>query len=172
MCRFLSKEIYGDIAQFRLDNAAERGTKVHKACEVLDKYGTVEVENDILPYIQAYINFRKEHNVKWDKIEFPASHPTLQYAGTIDRYGMVDGAPTILDIKSSYAVHKPLCLAQLNLYRLLLEAAGMKVERLYILHLKPDGTYKLIPFDINDDVPNALLTLHNLMKKKRRKKNA
>ena len=39
LTRFISREVYGDVAQFRLDNAAERGTKVHKLTEALDKYG-------------------------------------------------------------------------------------------------------------------------------------
>jgi hypothetical protein len=170
LCRFISREVYGDVAQFRLDNAAERGTKIHKACEVLDKYGTAEVESDILPYLQAYLQFRKDHSVKWDKVEYQSYHPALHYAGTIDRYGVVDGSATLLDIKSSSALQKALGVAQLNLYRMMLEAAGLTVERLYILHLKPDGKYRLAPFDIDNDVPMSLLTLHKLMQKKPRKK--
>ena len=50
LCRFLSREIYGDVAQWRLDNAADRGTAVHKACESLDKFGSVDVQDAILPY--------------------------------------------------------------------------------------------------------------------------
>ena len=38
----------------------------------------------------------------------------------------------------------------------------------YINELKKDGTYKLIRFEENDAVPMALLTLHGLLKKKRR----
>jgi hypothetical protein len=170
LCRFISREVYGDIAQFRLDNAAERGTNIHKACEVLDKYGSVDVESDILPYIQAYLLFRKEHSVQWEKIEFQTYHPTLSYAGTIDRYGTVDGVPTLLDIKSSSTIHKPLYCAQLNLYRMMLEARKIAVERLSVLHLKSDGKYRIVPFERNEDVPSALLTLHALTKKKPRKK--
>jgi hypothetical protein len=43
------------------------------------------------------------------------------------------------------------------------------VEQLMILHLKKDGTYQLIRFEENDAVPMALLTLHGLLKPKRRK---
>jgi hypothetical protein len=172
LCRFLSREIYGDVTQFTLDKAADRGTKVHKACEILDLYGKAEVSEDILPYIQAYLKFRREHEVKWDKVEHSTYHATDRYAGTIDRAGTVDGKQCIVDIKTTYNVHKPLALAQLNLYRRMLEQDGeWKADALYILHLDKNGEYKLLPFDRNDDVPNALLTLHNLMKKKRRKKN-
>lgn len=170
LCRFLSREIYGDLCQWRLDNAAERGTKVHKACEILDKYGSVDVSDDILPYVQAYLSFRREHDVAWDKIEFAAHHPEDGYAGTVDRFGTLDGRAALVDIKSSHAVHKPLCAAQLNLYRRMLHAAGIRVDILYILHLKPDASYKLIPFEADDALPTALLTLHKTLKKKRRKK--
>lgn len=170
LCRFLSREIYGEIAQWRLDQAAERGTAVHKACEILDKNGTVDVQDGILPYIQAYLQFRKEHRVEWQKIEYATYHPEHRYAGTIDRFGMVDGARALVDLKSSYAIHNPLCLAQLNLYRRMMEVNGFTVEQIYILHLKKDGTYKLKPFDFNDAVPDALLSLHNLLKTKKRKR--
>lgn len=172
LCRFISREIYADVAQWRLDQAKERGTSVHKACEVLDKFGSVDVDNGILPYVQAYLCFRKEHNVEWQKIEFTAQHPSDHYAGTIDRFGTLDGSMALLDIKTSYAIHTPLCAAQLNLYRRMLEANGMKVDKLHILHLKKDGTYKLKEFEFDDAVPDSLLSLHNLLKKKRRKRNA
>lgn len=173
LCRFLSREIYGNVEQWRLDNAADRGTAVHKATEVLDKFSKVDVDDSILPYVQAYLKFRKEHKAEWQKIEFATHHPTDKYAGTIDRYGLLDGILSLLDIKTSYTIHKPLCSAQLNLYRRMLKANGLDVNKLYILHLKKDGTYKLQPFDFDDTVPDGLLALHNALKKKTRKrKNA
>lgn len=168
LCRFLSREIYGEITQYKLDNAAERGTAVHKATEILDKYGTVDVQDDILPYVQAYLKFRREHEIEWTRIEFSIHHPEEKYAGTIDRYGKLDGKMALVDLKSTYTVHKPLCLASLNLYRMALEANGYGVEKLFILHLKKDGTYKLAEFDVDDVLPRSLITLHNLLKKKRR----
>ena len=137
---------------------------------MLDLYGKVEVESDILPYLQAYLAFRKEHTVHWDTVEKAAYHPQDAYAGTIDRAGVLDGHPVIVDIKTNSAVQKRLALAQLNLYRRMLEIGGCKSYQLYVLHLKPDATYKLIPIDRNDEVPLALLTLHRLMQKKKRKK--
>ena len=169
LCRFLHREIYKDAPLWQMEAAADRGTKVHAATEALDRTGRAEVEDEYLPYLQAYALFRQEHDVQWELIEHPDYHPAHRYAGTIDRYGMVDGFKTLLDIKTTYRVYKPLCSASLNLYRLMLEARGKSVERLLILHLKKDGTYKLIKFVADDSVPMALLTLHTTMNAGKRK---
>lgn len=169
LCRFLHREIYRDAPLWQLEAAADRGTKVHAATEVLDKTGRAEIEDDYLPYLEAYALFRKEHDVQWELIEHPDYHPSHRYAGTIDRYGLVDGFKTLLDIKTTYKVYKPLCSASLNLYRLILEARQKTVERLMILHLKKDGSYKLIKFEVDNSVPMALITLHTALQTRRRK---
>jgi hypothetical protein len=171
LCRFLHREIYKEAPVWQLEVAADRGTKVHAATEVLDKTGRAEIEDEYLPYLQAYVRFRQEHDVQWELIEHSDYHPLLMYAGTIDRYGLVDGIKTLVDLKTTYKCYKPLCSASLNLYRLILEAREKAVERLMILHLKKDGTYKLIRFDMDDDLPMALLTMHTVLKPRRRKKN-
>lgn len=168
LCRFLHREIYKDAPLWQMEAAADRGTKVHAATEALDRTGRAEIEDEYLPYLQAYALFRKEHDVQWELIEYPDYHPVHRYAGTIDRYGMVDGFRTLLDIKTTYRVYKPLCSASLNLYRLMLEARGKPVERLVILHLKKDGTYKSIKFAADDSVPMALITLHTAFIKKKK----
>jgi len=166
--RFLSREVYGDVQQFRLDHAAARGTKIHKLTEALDKYGEIEADAESLPYIKAYVKFRQEHDVQWDEIEKPRFHPDGLYAGTVDRMGTIDGRRGILDIKNSYRVHKPLYEAAQNLYRMTYDPGFIEV--LYILHLKPDETYRLIELPIRDDLALACLTLHQATAKKRRKK--
>ena len=171
LCRFLHREIYKDAPLWQLEAAADRGTKVHAATEALDKTGRAEIQDEYLPCLQAYVKFRQEHDVQWELIEYADYHPELRYAGTIDRYGLVDGIRTLLDIKTTHTVYKPLCGASLNLYRLILEAREKQVERLMILHLKKDGTYRPVWIDIDDSVPMALITLHNALKPKRRKKN-
>jgi hypothetical protein len=169
LCRFLHREIYKEAPIWQLEAAADRGTKVHAATEVLDKTGQAEIDDDYLPYLQAYAKFRQEHDVQWELIEYADYHQELRYAGTIDRYGMLDGFSTLLDIKTTYKVYKPLCSASLNLYRMTLEARNKKVERLAILHLRKDGSYKLMWFDADDSVPMALITLHTALRPRRRK---
>ena len=169
--RFISREIYGSITQYTLDNAAERGKKVHKYCENLDKLGTVECDEDLAAYVEAYMKFMKEHTVEWNTIEQSAYHHDLLYAGTIDRAGIVDGKLTILDIKTSYAIQKPLVTAQLNAYADIYENNHEKiVERLTALQLMPDGTYKLHEIERDSSIFAACLTLHTALKKKKRGK--
>lgn len=89
--RFASREVYGEVSQFNLDNACSRGSAVHKATEILDKYGKCECDEDIAPYIQAYVKFRKDFGIKdYAHIEKALAHEELKYAGTIDRIYTID----------------------------------------------------------------------------------
>ena len=169
--RFITREIYTEVDQATLDRAADRGTRAHKATEVLDKYGEVDCDDDIIPYVTAYINFRAEHGCEWDKIEWSGYDPERKVAGTIDRCGIIDGKVTILDVKTTYTVHKQAVTAQLTLYKMICESCGINVDKLAVLQLKKDGDYKLIYIDERRDVAEACLTLHRLMEKKRRKKS-
>lgn len=169
LCRFISRDIYKDTPSWMMDAAAERGTAVHKATEELDKSGGVCVEDEYAPYVQAYAAFLHDHDVAWELTEHSLWHPQYRYAGTIDRYGIVDGEKTLVDLKTTYRVYKPLCIASLNLYRLILEAREKAVERLLILHLKKDGTYKLVPIAIDNSVPMALITLDAALRTRRKR---
>lgn len=171
--RFLASEVYKDPNPTLLAMAAERGTKVHQITESLDKCGTCAVtDEEVLPYVRAYVNFLHEHEVKWDCIEWTVGKDFL-YAGTIDRYGTVDGERVILDIKTTGtigALHKVLYSAAQNLYRMAIED-NFSVEKLLILQLKKDETYKIIKLEISNTLAEACIALHEATKRKRRKKH-
>lgn len=171
LCRFLYREVYKDAPAWQMEQAAIRGTAIHEATQQLDIEKTAAIDFEYLPYLEAYKRFLTEHSVKWEMIEKPFYHPTERYAGTIDRYGKVDGFNCLADIKSSYTVHKPLCRAQLNLYRLMLIARGFTVDKMLIIHLKKDGTYKIVHFEADDPLAYALLKLHETVKKRKRKRS-
>lgn len=171
LCRFLHREIYKDAPKWQVEAAAERGNAVHKGAEALDKAGTAAIAEEYLPYLSAYKSFLLDYNPSWDMIEQAMYHPEHRYAGTVDRYGQLGGEAVLVDIKTTYTVYKPLCRAQLNLYRFVLIARGFPVHKMYILHLKRDGTYKLIPMEIDDPLAFALITIHKALQKKRRKRN-
>lgn len=174
LTRFLTREVYTEVPQYILDTAADRGTRVHKATEAIDKFGSVEIDSDLAPYLQAYVNFLKEKSPFWEKIEWPICNDKL-YAGTVDRYGTIDDVPVIVDIKTTQTItglHKVLYTAQLNLYRLAV-LKEKPVSQLWILQLKKDGSYKLIQLEENEPLANACITMHEAIKnsKRRRKKN-
>lgn len=169
LCRFLHREVYKDAPAWQMEAAAQRGAAVHAATQALDADGRADVAEEYLPYLEAYKAFLREHSVSWTLAEKSLYHPVYRYAGTIDRYGQVDAEMSLVDIKTTYAVYKPLCRAQLNLYRLMLAAHGYLVRRMYILHLKRDGSYRLIPIEMDDALPRALITLHDALRKRRRK---
>lgn len=169
LCAPLHKAVYENVPKWQLEAAAERGTAVHLAAQALDGTGAVSVEEEHLPYVRAYRDFLTEHSAVWSLTEKPLFHPELFFAGTPDRYGLLDGKHTILDIKTTYTVYKPLCRAQLNLYRLILIARGFPVESMAILHLKKDSTYKLLPMQEDEPLALALITIYNALRKRRKK---
>lgn len=165
--RFLSKEMYQDVNQYVLDKAAERGTAVHQACEILDKYKTVECDDEYVPYLQAYIRFIKEHNVQWSEIEKRFYHKERMYAGTIDRFGIVDGIQSLVDIKTLCTVHKTVVKAQLNGYNDMRISNGLdQADKLYCLQLMKDGKYRL--YDTAKDMTefDSCYNLHMALAKK------
>ena len=86
LCRFLHREIYKDAPLWQMEAAADRGTKVHAATEALDKTGRAEIEDEYLPYLQAYALFRKENDVQWELIEYPDYHPAHRYADKEEKW--------------------------------------------------------------------------------------
>ena len=167
LTRFLSREIYGDVDPIAMERAAEKGTKIHEATEILDNHGEVEMESELGGYVEAYVKFRRDHEVVWTMIE-GTTHLQDLYAGTIDRLGWIDGKCCLLDIKTSKSIgkqHKALYQAQLNLYRLACEDHEIYPDTLYILHLKQNGKYSLINIPFNTELALACITLHYSLKK-------
>lgn len=190
--RFASREIYNEsIDKFILDNAKERGKAIHESTEQLDLTGKCDISVEYTPYVNAYVQFRKDYNIKnYIYIEKPLAHSELKYAGTLDRVYEIDkpfadmvkkqckvdisdkiGQVAIIDLKTSSAVKKPLAQIQLPAYaELIIKNIKLKVGCLLILQLKKDGRYKVYYFNNNLSLFNNCLCLHNALKKKKRKR--
>lgn len=164
--RFMSREIYSNATQFQLDHAADRGTRVHRACENIDRYGSCEADNEIEPYVMAYIQFLKDKKPKWSLIETSMCDLDWGYAGTIDRYGVIDARRVIVDIKTNSSLKIPLVTAQLNGYKNLAEKDEHQVDAVASLHLKKDGTYSYKERPKDDVTFEACLLLHKALKPK------
>lgn len=189
LSRFVSREVYGSVEQFTLDNASSRGTAVHKATEVLDKYNEVECNPSIEPYVRGYIQFRKDYGIKeYIAIEKALASETMRFAGTIDRIAVITeefakafkaqtkvdithliGKLAIIDIKSSSVIQKFLAKIQLNGYEKLATENNIgEIGLLLILHLTKEEKYKVHSFDIDDTLFMSCYNLHKALEKKKR----
>jgi hypothetical protein len=137
--------------------ARDLGTRIHEASEHLDRDGVVPPEADLLPYLDAYCEWRQAAVAEVVEIERVVWSATLKYAGTLDRvYRMRDGRLLLGDLKSGKTVDG-LTRCQLSAYSLALaETAGIHVDGRLVVHLPSDrpGVCRAIEFD--DDAGDAL----------------
>ena len=134
--------------------ARERGSAVHEATVMYDYSGEIpdDFPAEYAPYLEAYVQFCRDYHIKWELIEHKMGNATLGFAGTLDRFGVIDDKLCILDIKTSYKVDIPSLSAQLAAYHdLLLNEQFERLESANILHLglqlMRTGKYRLYETD-------------------------
>lgn len=138
--------------------ARERGSAVHEATVMYDYSGEIpdDFPAEYAPYLEAYVQFVRDYKPGWELIEHQMGNKTLVFAGTLDRFGLIDGEYAILDIKTSYKVDMPSLSAQLTAYRSLLYKEYLPAKwdeilekglNLYGLQLMRDGKYRLYKCD-------------------------
>lgn len=84
-------------------DVAWRGTRVHQALEYADHQNDLDettIDPLVAPYVAAYRRFLADARPVWTLIEARLHDEVLGYAGTVDRYGLVQGIPTVLEIKT------------------------------------------------------------------------
>lgn len=138
-----------------LEFARERGSAIHKACELHD-LGTLDedsVDDVVAPYLKAWIKFVDETGFEASVIETSLYH-TIGYAGTPDRGGVFNrfaGRPrAVVDIKGVSKI-SPVTGVQLAAYKRLLTANGFEPEQRYAVQLLPNGNYRLHHFTAPED---------------------
>lgn len=134
--------------------ARERGSAVHEATVMYDYSGEIpdDFPAEYAPYLEAYVQFVRDYKPSWELIEHQMGNATLGFAGTLDRFGVIDGKLCILDIKTSYKVDIPSLSAQLTAYHdLLLNEQFERLENANIRHLglqlMRTGKYRLYETD-------------------------
>lgn len=137
---------YSKINPAVLEHAAMKGTLVHEWCEMFDYDCADEViPAEIVPYCQAYADFIRDYRPRWEKIEEIVYNPYVGYCGTLDRYGLIDGNESVVDIKTiaspSTKNNISVC-CQTAAYAAAVSQTWV-IER-YALYLKPDATYRLL----------------------------
>lgn len=140
------------------------GTYVHRTTELYDK-DDLDIDalpDEIKPYLDAWIKFKKECEFEPETIELKLYHKQLGFSGTSDRTGLVRGRRAVIDIKKMLSLG-PVIGMQLAAYQSLHSLEGEKILDRYALGLRPDGTYRMVPYADPSDYPAflSLLTIRN-----------
>lgn len=174
ICRFLNYDTAVNAKPWLRDAAAARGTRVHEWCMLYD-YDALDF-SDIEPcemgYVQAYLSFLRDYRPQWQFIEHSIGSDRLGYAGTLDRYGLIDGKTAIVDLKTTSVLRKVPLAAQLAGYGdLLFDRYGYETNNFYGLHLQKDGCYALAEVEPDFETFYNCMALHNKLKRKKRVKH-
>lgn len=147
---------YASVPPAVLDNAAKRGTAVHKAIENYNNSGYDDGS-------EAVRNFRflqKQYGFEVLDSELPIVifNGDMPIAcGRLDMTMLMDGETGIADIKTVSALNKDKIAYQLNLYRIgLMQSYGVDAKFLKIIHLR-DGIRKVIDCPVNEGMTWELI---------------
>ena len=150
------KNDYASVPPAVLDNAARRGTEVHKAIENYNNSGYDDGSEAVrnFKFLQKQYGFEvldSELPIVIFKDDMPIA------CGRLDMTMLMDGETGIADIKTVSALNKEKIAYQLNLYSIgLMQSYGVDAKFLKIIHLR-DGIRKVIDSPINEDMTWELI---------------
>jgi hypothetical protein len=140
---------YASVPPAVLNNAAKRGTAVHKAIENYNNSGYDDGSEAVrnFKFLQKQYGFEvldSELPLVLFKDDMPIA------CGRLDMTMLIDGQTGIADIKTVSALNKEKIAYQLNLYRIgLMQSYGVDAKFLKIIHLR-DGIRKVIDCPVNE----------------------
>lgn len=150
------KNDYASVPPAVLNNAAKRGTAVHKAIENYNNSGYDDGSEAVrnFKFLQKQYGFEvldSELPIVIFKDDMPIA------CGRLDMTMLMDGETGIADIKTVSALNKEKIAYQLNLYRIgLMQSYGVDAQFLKIIHLR-DGIRKVIDSPVNEDMTWELI---------------
>lgn len=137
-----------DTSHYTAGDAALRGTYVHEAV-AMTNLDEDALDSCLRGYVKAWRVFMEENVVAITFKEERVCHPTYSYAGTYDCLGTLDGEWWLLDVKTG--VHERWHGLQTAAYMDCIPYTGKHLRR-GAVHLKPDGTYKMVVHADPDDL--------------------
>lgn len=150
------KNDYASVPPAVLNNAAQRGTAVHKAIENFNVSGYDDGSEAVrnFKFLQKQYGFEvldSELPIVIFKDDMPIA------CGRLDMTMLMDGETGIADIKTVSALNKEKIAYQLNLYRIgLMQSYGVDAKFLKIIHLR-DGIRKVIDCPVNEGMAWELI---------------
>jgi hypothetical protein len=141
------------------DEASAKGTDVHALAERLIHGESVEVPDEIAPYVDACVDFLDTWKVEPLVVERPVAHRAHWWAGTPDFFGRLpDGRVILFDYKTGKSGVWPEAAFQLSAYshaEFYVDAAGVEqpiphADLCAAVWLQP-GEYQVIPLKADDE---------------------
>lgn len=147
---------YASVPPSVLNNAAQRGTAVHKAIENFNVSGY----NDGSEAVRNFKFLQKQYGFEVLDSELPIvifKDDMPIACGRLDMTMLMDGETGIADIKTVSSLNKEKIAYQLNLYRIgLKQSYGVGAKFLKIIHLR-DGIRKVIDSPVNEGMAWELI---------------
>jgi hypothetical protein len=136
---------YEKISGEKLEIARERGLYVHYCCQLYDmgELDIADVDPEYLPWLQCWINFRKDTGFIPLDNERVVCHEALRYCGTLDKRGVLFGEMALIDLKVVATVFEREARMQTAGYALAIEDV---LSPRYVVQLRPNAKAKLYPF--------------------------
>lgn len=135
--------------QWATDAAMARGTAVHAAVQAFHESGVVPEDDVTAPFFDAYLAFQQEAGFTVAASEERVHDPVLGYAGTLDLRGWFTSQPSGVDLIDIKTGTVPSWVGyQTAAYMRLLTGTR---KRRWALHLRIDGTYRLVPLTARTD---------------------
>ena len=147
---------YKNVPPAVLNNAAKRGTAVHKAIENYNNSGYDDGSEAVrnFKFLQKQYGFEVLDS-ELPLVIFKDDMPIA--CGRLDMTMLIDGKTGIADIKTVSTLNKEKIAYQLNLYRIgLMQSYGVDAQFLKIIHLR-DGIRKVIDSPINEGMTWELI---------------
>lgn len=150
------KNDYASVPPAVLNNAAQRGTAVHKAIENFNVSGYDDGSEAVrnFKFLQKQYGFEvldSELPLVLFKDDMPIA------CGRLDMTMLMDGETGIADIKTVSSLNKEKIAYQLNLYRIgLMQSYGVDAKFLKIIHIR-NGIRKVIDSPVNEGMAWELI---------------
>ncbi len=133
-----------------LENAARRGTKVHKICEgIASGIGEIGVDDEVWGYIES---FKKWWNLGHEVvlIEERFWNDELEITGQVDFIIKTENGLAVVDIKTSSKLSKTWQI-QGCAYAFLAKCQNYDIQNIFFLHLNKHGKEpKIYEYSVDD----------------------
>ncbi|NID15006.1 hypothetical protein [Luteibacter yeojuensis] len=154
----LTAEEYRGVDRETMERAALLGKAVHKVIELdlRDTLDTDSLSEGLLPYYGAWLNFLNTSGFKALLSEQRVYSERYGYAGTLDLFGRLNNRLAVIDAKRTAAVPRT-AGPQTAAYEAALRESrpdltgALPIDR-FALHLRADGTWRLVPFAERSDL--------------------